>query len=190
MNGVLMGKYVLSLMALCVFMASCSTTKKKSGTVYKKPNSTHTIKKKPEATDRAADATASVARGSKLASNKKLAAIIDDWYGVPHKVGGKDKHGIDCSGLTTVILKDVYGVQFSGPSYVMESKAQKIDRSQLREGDLVFFKIESSKVSHVGVYLNDGYFVHATLRKGVMISSLSEPYYTKYYYSAGRAVKA
>ncbi|HRP84618.1 MAG TPA: NlpC/P60 family protein, partial [Saprospiraceae bacterium] len=63
-----------------------------------------------------------------------------------------------------------------------------IRKNELKEGDLVFFKINGPKVSHVGLYLSDGYFVHATVKKGVMISSLSEPYYEKFYSGSGRVL--
>ena len=68
----------------------------------------------------------------------------------------------------------------------MAAQSEAVDKRDLKEGDLVFFKIGSTRVSHVGVYLSNGYFAHATLRRGVMISSLEESYYSKYFSSAGR----
>jgi cell wall-associated NlpC family hydrolase len=121
-----------------------------------------------------------------FSNNKSLVKLINDWLGVPHRIGGKSKSGIDCSGFTSVVMSEVYHKNFTGPSSVMAIKSKRIDRDELREGDLVFFKINGNKVSHVGVYLSDGYFVHATLKRGVMISSLSEPYYARYYSEAGR----
>lgn len=124
-----------------------------------------------------------------LTANPELISFVDDWLGVPHRIGGKSKAGIDCSGLVTAILKDVYRLNFSGSSYTMAEHVEPLRREELREGDLVFFKINSSRVSHVGLYLSDNYFVHATLRRGVMISSLDEDYYKKYYSSSGRVIQ-
>ena len=112
--------------------------------------------------------------------------MVNEWLGVPHRMGGKDKSGIDCSGFTSVVLRSVYHKEIVGSSADMANKAKEINKSQLHEGDLVFFKIGGTRVSHVGVYLSNGYFAHATLKKGVLISSLSEPYYEKYYSGSGR----
>jgi lipoprotein Spr len=56
----------------------------------------------------------------------------------------------------------------------------------MEEGDLVFFKIEGNQVSHIGVYLQNNKFVHATTKKGVIINDLDELYYKKYYFKSGR----
>ena len=61
-----------------------------------------------------------------------------------------------------------------------------VSKSNLEEGDLLFFKIDGDKISHIGVYLQNNKFVHATTKKGVMIDDLDEAYYKKYYYKAGR----
>jgi lipoprotein Spr len=118
--------------------------------------------------------------------NKKLVHFLDDWYGVPYKYGAADKHGIDCSHLTCKILGDVYNKKVAGTAGDMEKMSEHIKENKLKEGDLVFFKIESAKVSHVGVYLANNHFIHASSRRGVMISDLNEAYFKKYYYSAGR----
>ena len=60
----------------------------------------------------------------------------------------------------------------------------------MQEGDLVFFKIKSSAISHVGVYIGDNKFAHASSSKGVMISNLNEPYWSRYYYKGGRLVES
>jgi len=123
-----------------------------------------------------------------LTTNKKLSKVVNEWLGVPHRIGGKDKSGIDCSGFTSVVLRQVYQKELVGPSATMATKCREIKKNELKEGDLVFFKINGVKVSHVGVYLSKGYFAHATVKKGVLISSLAEPYYEKYYSGSGRVL--
>jgi lipoprotein Spr len=118
--------------------------------------------------------------------NVKLYSFIDDWYGTPYKYGGKSKTGIDCSDFVSTLQVQVYDKKIFPPAASMYQKCHTISRKDLKEGDLVFFKIESDKVSHVGVYLQNGCFVHASKSKGVMISRLDENYYKKYFFKGGR----
>lgn len=118
--------------------------------------------------------------------NVKLYSFIDKWYGVPYKYGGKDQNGIDCSGFVGLLTEEVFNKDIRGPSWSMADKCKKIDKDELREGDLVFFRIDSKKISHVGIYLMNNRFVHASTSKGVIISNLMEPYYQKHFTKAGR----
>ncbi|XDD49708.1 C40 family peptidase [Leptospira sp. WS92.C1] len=108
------------------------------------------------------------------------------WLGTPYQDHGTDESGIDCSSFTSKILSKVYGSKLSGPSYTMVSRTSLISKEELREGDLIFFTIYGNKVSHVGIYLKNQKFVHASTKRGVTINSLDEAYYTKYYTSSGR----
>jgi lipoprotein Spr len=65
-------------------------------------------------------------------------------------------------------------------------KVTPIKKSELTEGDLVFFKIRTKRISHVGVYLGQNKFVHASLKRGVVVSNLNDPYYSKYFFKGGR----
>lgn len=118
--------------------------------------------------------------------NEKLYQFIDEWYAVPYKYAGKDKNGIDCSGFTGVLCSTIYNKKVSSSSRAIYEETNRINTSDLKEGDLVFFIINGKSVSHVGVYLQHNKFVHASTHKGVIISDLDEPYYKKYFYKAGR----
>lgn len=118
--------------------------------------------------------------------NIKLYAFIDEWYGTPYKYGGKNKDGIDCSNFTSTLYSSIYNKSISGSSSSIFEKCSLISKNNLKEGDLVFFKIDGNNISHIGVYLQNNKFVHATTKKGVMIDDLDEPYYKKYFYKAGR----
>lgn len=118
--------------------------------------------------------------------NEKLYQFINDWYGVPYKYAGKDKSGIDCSGLTSTLYLNVYQKKISPSTKVLLSETKRIKDSEKREGDLVFFNIGSDKPTHVGVYLQNNKFLHASSKKGVMISDLNEPYFKKYYMCVAR----
>lgn len=117
--------------------------------------------------------------------NAELYQEIDGWIGVKYKWGGNDKNGVDCSGFTNAVYKAVYNYQLKRSAYDIIKECDEIKRDNLMEGDLVFFDI-SSKNSHIGIYLANNKFVHASTSKGVMISDLSEAYWTKYWGRAAR----
>jgi lipoprotein Spr len=121
-------------------------------------------------------------------SNTSLYSFIDEWYGVPYKYGGKNKNGIDCSNFTSTLYRSIYKKELNGTSSSIFKQCRVIPLKDLKEGDLVFFKIEKDDISHIGVYLQNNKFVHATTKKGVMIDDLDEAYYKKYFYKAGRPV--
>lgn len=118
--------------------------------------------------------------------NIKLYTFINDWYGVKYKYGGKTKQGVDCSGFTSILYRDVYEISLNGTASSIFYQSQTITKGYLKEGDLVFFKIENENVNHIGVYLQNNKFVHASVKNGVMIDDLDEPYYKKYFYKAGK----
>ena len=112
------------------------------------------------------------------------------WIGTPHRAGGLTKRGVDCSGLVTAIYREVYGKQLSRSSADMwKQDCRKVNRAQLKEGDLVFFRTTKGKKgvpTHVGIYLKNGKFIHASTSKGVVVSSLSEAYYQRTWLGGGR----
>ncbi|MDQ3109000.1 MAG: C40 family peptidase [Bacteroidota bacterium] len=119
-------------------------------------------------------------------TNIRLYKFIDSWYGVPYKSAGKTKAGADCSGFVSVLCAQVYNKTISGSSASIFASCNTVSEKNLQEGDFVFFKINSEKISHVGIYLKNRRFVHASTHKGVMINSLDEAYYAKYFYKGGR----
>ncbi|MES2778528.1 MAG: C40 family peptidase [Bacteroidota bacterium] len=118
--------------------------------------------------------------------NVRLYAFVADWLGTPHKMGKCTKEAIDCSCYVRLMYEEVYGRNIPRSSKEMFDASIKLSSDELKEGDLVFFNIKSSKASHVGVYLKDGWFAHVSTSKGVMINNLSEKYYTQYYMGGGR----
>lgn len=115
-------------------------------------------------------------------SNIALYSFIDQWYGTPYKYGGDSKNGIDCSNFVTLLYKEVFNKTISGPSGTIFNQCTVTSNNNLKEGDLVFFKIKKNKISHVGVYLQNNQFIHATTKKGVRIDNLNTTYYTTYFY--------
>jgi lipoprotein Spr len=116
-----------------------------------------------------------------------LYASIEKWLGTPYRYAGKTINGIDCSSFVNKIYESAYCFFIGGNSANMYQKVKHIKKEELTEGDLVFFRINRSKnISHVGVYLGDNKFAHASRSKGVIISDLTHPYYKKHFVKGGR----
>src|ERR1700712_2989592 len=105
-------------------------------------------------------------------SNVKLFQFVYDWIGTPYRFGGSSKKGVDCSAFTKELYTNVFNLTIKRNSRDIFSMVSPVGKDDLKEGDLVFFKIHSRSISHVGIYLGDGRFAHASM-KGVAISNLS-----------------
>jgi len=120
--------------------------------------------------------------------NTRLLEFMDEWYGTEYHYGGTGKTGIDCSAFVTLLMSSVYGIgalpRMASDQYL---QSKRLTKTQLSEGDLVFFHTlgGQKKVTHVGVYLRNNKFVHASI-SGVMISDMGEGYYATHYVGAGR----
>lgn len=123
---------------------------------------------------------------NKEIKDNKLYSFISEWYGTPYKYGGCEKSGVDCSCFTINLFEKVYGIKMPRTAGEIYKECEKVNIEKAKEGDLIFFKINSNSITHVGVYLRDNKFVHASTSRGVLVNSLSETYYQKYFYSAGK----
>ena len=122
-------------------------------------------------------------------TNFPLYNFVEEWYGTRYRLGGTDKRGIDCSSFVQHLYERVYGMNLFRTAFEQFNMSNLLWKfTDLKEGDLVFFRIHGSKISHVGVYLMNNCFVHASSSKGVMISSLNEDYWQKYYACGGRVL--
>ena len=119
--------------------------------------------------------------------NGRLYEFVDQWIGTPYKFGGLDKDGVDCSGLTFLLEQEVYGITIPRMTSKQINVIKREYEEDLKEGDLVFFDFDGKKFSHVGVYLQNGYIVHASSTKGVIIVPLHGAIY-KYFSRAGAIV--
>lgn len=123
---------------------------------------------------------------SKEIKENKLYRFVDEWYGTPYKYGGCLKSGVDCSCFTIKLYENVYGKTLARSASDIYKECDKVGLDKIKQGDLLFFKINGNSISHVGVYLKSNKFVHASTSKGVIINDLNEAYYKKYFYTAGR----
>ncbi|MEK7225793.1 MAG: NlpC/P60 family protein [Bacteroidota bacterium] len=118
--------------------------------------------------------------------SKQLLDAVDEWYGVRYRTGGNTKTGVDCSGFTVAVYAAVYGIALPRVSREQHRISRKISITELQEGDLVFYRTRGSGVSHVGVYLGNNRFIHASVSRGVMVNSLFDSYYVQRFVGAGR----
>ena len=120
-------------------------------------------------------------------TNIPLLQKIDQWWGTPYSLGGSSKNGVDCSYFTLDVMKEVYKVNLKRTAAEQYEQSSKIEWNNLKEGDLIFFKAEGRRnISHVGIYLANNKFAHASTSQGVTISDLADPYWQRRLYSLGR----
>ena len=124
---------------------------------------------------------------SALNSGAKIVATAKQYIGVPYLWGGSTPAGFDCSGFVQYVFKH-HGIQLPRTSQQQWTTGRQIATSQLQPGDLVFFNTSGSGVSHLGIWVGDGQFIHASSSKGVMISSLSNSYWSARYLGARRVL--
>jgi probable lipoprotein NlpC len=118
--------------------------------------------------------------------NGRLYNFIELWTGTPYKFGGQDKDGIDCSGLVQLLEQQVYNINLPRITYQQVAVIKRKYEEELKEGDLVFFDFDGKQFSHVGVYLQNGYIVHASSTKGVIVVPLHGSMYK--YFSRGGSI--
>ncbi|PEN04974.1 hypothetical protein CRI93_14305 [Longimonas halophila] len=110
------------------------------------------------------------------------------WEGVPHQWGGTTRRGIDCSAFVQTLYRDVVDVRLPRTTRAQVRTGARVHSRDLRPGDLVFFRLDKSR--HVGVYLENGRFVHASSSQGVAVSNLHTSYWTERYWTARRIPSA
>jgi len=121
----------------------------------------------------------------------RLLASARTFLGVPYRFGGTDRRGMDCSGFVYVSFREAFRYTIPRTSLGMYNWAQRIPRSELQPGDLVFFVTVGTRVSHVGIYVGEGRFIHSASagpNTGVIYSRLDESFWQRTFTSAGRAL--
>jgi hypothetical protein len=122
-------------------------------------------------------------------SSAALAAIRErgeSWMGTRYRFGGESRSGIDCSAFTRQIFREAFGMELPRNTALQVQQGVSVSRDDLAPGDLVFFRRGGTR--HVGIYLGDNEFIHASTRRGVTISNLDESYYQRYYWTARRVL--
>ncbi|WP_233401944.1 NlpC/P60 family protein [Marinomonas ostreistagni] len=129
--------------------------------------------------------TGTFATTSEQVITQRLLQQYRDWQHTPYAWGGMSKQGVDCSGLVYLTFQQQFGTLLPRTTEQQAQSGDYIDLQQLAPGDLVFFKT-ASKVRHVGIYVEQGKFLHASTSKGVILSRLDNVYWKKHFWHARR----
>lgn len=126
-------------------------------------------------------------RPSSALVRQALLAEHERWVGTPYRLGGEGVSGIDCSALVQNIFNERFRIDLPRSTEGQVLQGSRIERSELKAGDLVFFR-PPGPYRHVGIYVGNGYFLHASTSEGVILSELDNVYWQRYYWQARRPI--
>lgn len=110
-----------------------------------------------------------------------------EWKGTRYRLGGTSKSGIDCSGFMQVTFRDLFGIDLPRTTGEQAKEGTRINKNEIRTGNLVFFRTgRGPNGNHVGVYVKNGQFLHASTKGGVIYSDMNSPYWSKTFWQARR----
>lgn len=118
-------------------------------------------------------------------------ALLDEhqrWIGTPYTLGGTSFRGVDCSSLMQHVFTEAFSLDLPRTTEEQVLEGDWVSKGDLKAGDLVFFKPPGA-YNHVGVFVGDGYFLHASTSKGVKLSRLDNVYWGRYYWQARRPME-
>ncbi len=159
----------LSVLAAFLLATSCSTTQKQSTTAILKSEHHQTAER----------------HSNDAEIEQRLRAEYGRWKGTRHRLGGTDRRGIDCSGFVKAVYANLFNINLPRTTETQAKQGRPIPSAELQAGDLVFFK-PPTYPRHVGIFLSQSEFVHASKNKGVTISKIDAYYWGKYYWTARR----
>lgn len=109
------------------------------------------------------------------------------WKGTRYQLGGTTRRGVDCSGFTQVTFQELFGIRLPRTTVDQAKMGVKVEKNDLKTGDLVFFKTgRGPNGRHVGIYVNNGQFLHASTKGGVIYSDIHSAYWSKTFWQARR----
>lgn len=162
----------LSIVLLLLFvLGGCASIQKDGAqitTAASAPSDTRTVLSNSEAIKRA------------------LRAQLEVWRGTPYEYGGLSREGVDCSGFVYLTYQSRFGITLPRTTAGQSEVGHRVSKGELRPGDLVFFLIGDGR--HVGIYLDDRRFMHASSSQGVTVSTLTNPYWKAHYWKAVRVL--
>jgi cell wall-associated NlpC family hydrolase len=157
---------ILSVIATISIPVSCSTKKMQNSA------DSHAVRQTPRQWE-----------GNEI--EKSIIAEYQRWKGTRHKMGGNGSRGIDCSGFVKAIYRNAFNIDLPRTTKDQVKQGKPVAFRELQPGDLVFFK-PPTYARHVGVFLSQSEFVHASKTKGVTVSRIDARYWGKYYWTARR----
>ncbi|NVC93366.1 DUF1175 family protein [Vibrio natriegens] len=120
-----------------------------------------------------------------LASKPELLQFYNEWHGTPYRLGGTQKSGIDCSAFVQKAFVEAYQLALPRTTRQQSKQGVELGWNEAKQGDLVFFKTRRTTY-HVGIYLGNKQFMHASTSKGVIISRIDNPYWASKFWQIRR----
>jgi cell wall-associated NlpC family hydrolase len=161
----------LSILLIVIFITSCGVSRESSQPQRSTPDSPALITVTPE--------------NERRTVQQQLNSAHQDWKGTPYILGGSGRNGVDCSSFTQIVYRDYFGLDLPRHTSRQLQEGTGVRRSHIRPGDLIFFRTARG-VLHVGIAMEDGDFLHASVSSGVMISNIRENYWASIYIGARR----
>lgn len=175
---------------LCFYMTGCGISKR--ATVPTSPEQTSSPEEKPavqtendQPVPMAMDVSSTIENITSI--EKQLQNAHQEWQGTPYRYGGETSNGIDCSAFTQQVFQDFFDKDLPRNTRRQLQKGISIRRRSIKTGDLVFFKT-GRELLHVGIFMGNGDFLHASVSSGVMISNIGERYWATRYLGARRVL--
>lgn len=172
---------VLPAVALATLLSACSSTNSHNNA----QTDTHAVKNNGFLLQASQDEFEQLVQNVDIKS--RLMDQYADWKGVRYRFGGTSKRGIDCSAFVQTTFREQFGLDLPRSTYGQEDVGKSITRGKLRAGDIILFRT-GPRGRHVGIYLGNDNFVHASTSSGVMISSLNDSYWKPRYREARRVL--
>jgi cell wall-associated NlpC family hydrolase len=166
-------RFGILILALSVSATSCSTGQKQPLAEYRDSHRAAKTANRPHA-------------GS---IEQRILDQYQRWKGTRHRLGGSGSQGIDCSGFVMAVYRDAFNISLPRTTRAQVHRGRLVSLNELQPGDLVFFK-PPGYPRHVGIYLDQSRFVHASKSKGVTIYKIDKYYWEKYFWTARRIIPA
>lgn len=177
-NGYAVAAIALPVLFFSLFDGCSSTVRFSSRPPVKRDE-----KKQPEA-------PSPVLKTSPAVATDDVTRECRSFLGTPYRFGGMSEAGVDCSGLVHLVFKKAGEVVLPHSSKKLRTLGRKISLAQARPGDLLFFRTGyMGGVNHVGVYIGNGRFIHASTKLGVIESGMDDDYYRRRFVEARRLIK-
>lgn len=177
---------LIAALAVMVTLSGCSAVSAPSETAYSQYASAQMAQEKPEvglSLQSTQDEFESLVKNVDIKS--RILNHYASWKGVRYRLGGTSKQGVDCSSFVQITFREQFGLDLPRSTSMQQSIGQQIKRDRLRPGDLILFR-SGSTGRHIGIYIGNDNFVHASSSSGVMISSLNQKYWKSRYQQARR----
>jgi lipoprotein Spr len=169
--------------AVAVLLSACTTTNTAKNNVH--PETRAVVGEDASSLQASQDEFETMVRN--LDVKTRLMEQYASWKGVRYRLGGDTKRGVDCSSFVQRTFREQFGLELPRSTWEQQETGKSVSRTNLRTGDLVLFRAGSTG-RHVGIYIGNNQFVHASTSIGVTISNMDEPYWKKRYNEARRVL--